>query len=147
MQGELFYGVKQIVPAFSFRDRETGKAVWMIDAEQAARVQQRLVRQGSGLLDGGSSYSNIFTGGAAEAHFCASVMGWGDLNAQRQALGDSAVYAGAHRALAAGISAVPLGGGDWAGRFDLGHPPRAARAAGIPYDHCRVWRWGCCCAT
>jgi endonuclease/exonuclease/phosphatase family metal-dependent hydrolase/glycosyltransferase involved in cell wall biosynthesis len=78
VQGELFYGVKQIVPAFSFRDRETGKAAWMLDPEQAVRVQQRLVRQGSGLLDGGSSYSNIYTGGAAEAHFCASVLGWGD---------------------------------------------------------------------
>jgi endonuclease/exonuclease/phosphatase family metal-dependent hydrolase/glycosyltransferase involved in cell wall biosynthesis len=79
VQGELLYGVKQIVPAFSFRDRETGKAAWMIDSEQAARVQQRLASQGSGLLDGGSSYSNIYTGGAAEAHFCASVLGWGDL--------------------------------------------------------------------
>ncbi len=47
VQGELFYGVKQIVPAFSFRDHETGKAIWMIDSEQAARVQQRLSRRGA----------------------------------------------------------------------------------------------------
>ena len=79
VQGELFYGVRQIVPAFSFREQETGKAVWMIDPEEAARVQQRLIRRGAPLLEGGSSYSNIFTGGAAEPHFCASVMGWGDL--------------------------------------------------------------------
>jgi endonuclease/exonuclease/phosphatase family metal-dependent hydrolase len=79
VQGELFYGVRQIVPAFSFREQETGKAVWMIDPDEAARVQQRLNRRGAPLLEGGSSYSNIFTGGAAEPHFCASVMGWGDL--------------------------------------------------------------------
>jgi endonuclease/exonuclease/phosphatase family metal-dependent hydrolase/glycosyltransferase involved in cell wall biosynthesis len=79
VQGELFYGVKQIVPAFSFRDLETGKPVWMIDPEQAARVERRLTRRGVGLLEGGSCYSNIYTGGAAEPHFCASVMGWGDL--------------------------------------------------------------------
>jgi endonuclease/exonuclease/phosphatase family metal-dependent hydrolase/glycosyltransferase involved in cell wall biosynthesis len=79
VQGELFYGVRQIVPAFSFRERETGKAVWMIDPDEAARVQQRLIRRGAPLLEGGSSYSNIYTGGAAEPHFCASVMGWGDL--------------------------------------------------------------------
>jgi endonuclease/exonuclease/phosphatase family metal-dependent hydrolase len=79
VQGELFYGVKQIVPAFSFRDHETGKAVWMIDPEVAARVQRRLSRRGAPLLEGGSSYSNIFTGGAAEPHFCASLMGWGEM--------------------------------------------------------------------
>ena len=79
VQGELLYGVRQVVPAFSFREHETGKAVWMIDPEEAARVQQRLIRRGAGLLDEGSSYSNIYTGSAAEAHFCASVMGWGDL--------------------------------------------------------------------
>ncbi len=79
VQGELFYGVRQIVPSFSFRDRETGAVVWMIQDEQADRVQQRLTRRGTPLLEGGSAYSNIYTGGAAEAHFCASVMGWGDL--------------------------------------------------------------------
>lgn len=79
VQGELFYGVRQAVPAFGFRDHETGKAVWMIDAEQAARVQARLSRRGAPLLEAGSSYANMYTGGAAEPHFCASVMGWGDM--------------------------------------------------------------------
>ncbi|HWL75124.1 MAG TPA: alkaline phosphatase family protein, partial [Burkholderiaceae bacterium] len=79
VQGELFYGVRQIVPAFSFRDRETCQTVWMLDPDEAARVQRRLGSQGHGLLEGGSAYSNIYTGGAKEPHFCASVMGWGDL--------------------------------------------------------------------
>ena len=29
--------------------------------------------------EGGSAYCDIYTGGAAEAHFCASTIGWGGL--------------------------------------------------------------------
>ncbi len=79
VQGELFYGVKTCVPAFNFLDRETGKVMKMFDSFSAETIEARLKEKNEGLLKGGSSYSNIFTGGAEEAHFCASKVGWGSL--------------------------------------------------------------------
>ncbi len=77
VQGELFYGVREIVPAFSFRDHRTDKVVKMLDTEPAADVQKVLERKGAGLLQGGSAYSDIFDGGAEESHFCPATIGWG----------------------------------------------------------------------
>jgi len=79
IQGELLYGIKQIVPAFSFLDKETSKVFRMYDSENAVEIERRLAAQGKGLLEGGSSYSNIFSGGAKESHFCANILGWGEL--------------------------------------------------------------------
>ena len=79
VQGELFYGIRGVVPAFSFRDCQTGEIRRMFDPDSAARVERALTEQGEPLLKGGSSYSNIFTGGATESHFCPSSLGWGSL--------------------------------------------------------------------
>jgi hypothetical protein len=79
VQAELFYGVKTAVPAFSFMDKQSGRIVRMLDPEPAAEVEQQLETKGTPLLVGGSAYSDIFTGGAEESHFCSSSMGWGDL--------------------------------------------------------------------
>jgi glycosyltransferase involved in cell wall biosynthesis len=79
VQGELFYGVRGAVPSFSFRDHQTGQVVRMFEPEHAARIESRIYSPGQGLLEGGSAYSNIYTGGAAEAHFCSSSLGWSDL--------------------------------------------------------------------
>lgn len=79
VQGELFYGVKGIVPAFSFFDRSSGRIVRMFEPDPVADVERELEHQGDPLLAGGSSYSNIFTGGAAESHYCVSSVGWGKL--------------------------------------------------------------------
>jgi len=76
VQGELFYGVKTCVPAFNFVDRKSGHAVKMFDTHYVAALEEQLKTQGEGLLTGGSSYSNIFTGGTSEAHFCFAKMGW-----------------------------------------------------------------------
>ncbi len=76
VQAELFYGVKGAVPAFSFIDRETNEVFKMINARDAWNVEQRLAKYKSGLLKGGSSYSNIFSGGSRETHFCAVDLGW-----------------------------------------------------------------------
>ena len=76
VQGELFYGVKQAVPAFAFLDHECGKIFRMYDSDAVLKIEQRLAKQGSGLLEGGSSYSNIYSGGALESHFCATSLGW-----------------------------------------------------------------------
>ena len=76
VQGELFYGVRCATPAFQFVDHRTGKLGTMLDQDVAASVERRLAEQGEGLLEGGSSYSNIYTGGATESHFCSASMGW-----------------------------------------------------------------------
>ncbi|MES2625084.1 MAG: endonuclease/exonuclease/phosphatase family protein [Pseudomonadota bacterium] len=76
VQGEIFYGVKTIVPAFAFRDPDHKRVVRMYEPAIAAGYEQRLDEQcDEPLLKGGSGYCNIFTGGAAEPHFCAATMG------------------------------------------------------------------------
>jgi endonuclease/exonuclease/phosphatase family metal-dependent hydrolase len=80
VQAELFYGVKGAVPAFSFLDRGCGCIYMMYEPKSAAEVEAQLAaRGGAPLLEGGSAYTDIFTGGAAEPHFCASTLGWGTL--------------------------------------------------------------------
>ncbi len=79
VQGELFYGIKQCVPAFGFKFRDGTAEVAMLESATALQVEQRLATEGNPLLTGGSAYSNIFTGGAAEAHFCVSSVGWGHI--------------------------------------------------------------------
>lgn len=76
IQGELFYGVKCVVPAFSFKDRATGQVVRMFDPEPTADIQKILQEKDPGLLKDGSSYANIFSGGAEESHFCPATFGW-----------------------------------------------------------------------
>lgn len=78
IQTELFYGAKCAVPAFSFRDRESRRVIRMYEPDAAARVEALYAAgDNEALLDGGSAYSDCFTGGAAESHFCPSSMGWG----------------------------------------------------------------------
>ncbi len=77
VQGELFYGVKQSVPAFSYFDQKMQRVLTMYDGASAIEIQNRLELEGNEcLLEGGSSYSNVFSGGAKESHFCASSLGW-----------------------------------------------------------------------
>jgi hypothetical protein len=76
VQGALFYGVPTCVPAFSFVDRSRDRVCHMFDQASAAAVEARLRNAGEPLLAGGSSYGNIFSGGAAAAHFCSTSMGW-----------------------------------------------------------------------
>lgn len=77
VQGELFYGVRTAVPAFSFYDRDRQEVVRMFTREAATLVEEELAKRGEPLLKGGSSYANIYTGGARETHFCARDIGWG----------------------------------------------------------------------
>jgi endonuclease/exonuclease/phosphatase family metal-dependent hydrolase len=78
VQAELFYGVKGAVPAFSFRDHATRRIVRMYEPDAAASVEALHTGHGNeALLKGGSAYSDNYTGGAAETHFCPSSMGWG----------------------------------------------------------------------
>lgn len=74
VQAELFYGVRTAVPAFAFFDKDAAHAVEMIQPSAAASVERRCQRLGEGLLRGGSSHSNIYTGGAREAHLCPAAL-------------------------------------------------------------------------
>jgi endonuclease/exonuclease/phosphatase family metal-dependent hydrolase len=71
-QAELFYGVKGAIPAFAYRERESGRYMKLILPECASRMETDLGKLGQGLCEGGSSHSNMYSGGAAESHFCAS---------------------------------------------------------------------------
>ena len=77
VQAELFYGIPSAVPAFHFIDHETGEFRAMFDPASAAEREAKVTKEcHQGLLEGGSSYSNIYTGGATESHFCSSSIGW-----------------------------------------------------------------------
>lgn len=81
VQAELFYGVKSAVPAFSFFDRTLNKLGRMWDPDWAKARESACMKEAEGLLTGGSSWSNIYTGGASqdESHFCAASIGFGDM--------------------------------------------------------------------
>ncbi len=81
VQAELYYGVRSAVPAFSFFDRTLKKLGRMWDPEWAKGREASCARHADGLLKGGSSWSNIYTGGAGqdESHFCAASIGLGDM--------------------------------------------------------------------
>lgn len=76
---ELLYGVKGAVPAFSFHDRSTGRTLRMFEPSAARQVEQRLRTEGDPLLADGGTYAGIYTGDAAESHFCAASVSWTDL--------------------------------------------------------------------
>jgi endonuclease/exonuclease/phosphatase family metal-dependent hydrolase len=75
VQGELFYNIKGCVPAFKFRDCSTNKIFTMFEPLGASEVEKKLEKEGEPLLKEGSAYCDIFTGGAAEPHYCASTLG------------------------------------------------------------------------
>lgn len=79
VQGELFYGVKQSVPAFCYYDRTAGRIFSMFEGDDAREIKTRLESKGEPLLKDGSAYADIFSGGAAEAHFCMTQYGWPDI--------------------------------------------------------------------
>ncbi|MBR9986794.1 MAG: alkaline phosphatase family protein [Desulfosarcina sp.] len=74
VQGELFYGIKTVVPAFEFIDRKTRLRHAMFFPASANAMARQLQQTGRPLLAGGSSYSNIYSGGADTARYCAETM-------------------------------------------------------------------------
>lgn len=75
VQAELFYGQKTTVPAFGYRDAELNRSVSCNDPVVAAALESRMAKTATGLLQGGSSWSNLFAGGASEPHLCAATAG------------------------------------------------------------------------
>lgn len=78
VQGELFYGVRGAVPAFSFVDRRSGRVVKMYEHDPARDLEATFPSDAA-LLAGGSAYCDIYTGGASDTRFCMASMGWSDL--------------------------------------------------------------------
>ncbi len=70
VQGELFYGIRTIVPSFSFRDHRTKEIRRMYFPEDATTIEKKLTAKGKPLLKNGSSYGNIYSGGALKTGFC-----------------------------------------------------------------------------
>jgi endonuclease/exonuclease/phosphatase family metal-dependent hydrolase len=76
-QAELFYGERTAVPAYSFVHRATDQIFRMSNRVAAGTIEAGL--SGRGLLEGGSSYGNIYHGGASVSRFSMASFGWGDL--------------------------------------------------------------------
>jgi len=74
VQGEIFYGVPGSVPAFAFYDRRDNRVRKMYEPSSTQKVEKTLRARGTPLFEGGSTYSDVFTGGAQEAHFCPAAM-------------------------------------------------------------------------
>ncbi|AQT70138.1 exodeoxyribonuclease III (xth) [Anaerohalosphaera lusitana] len=87
VQGEIFYGVKCSVPSFSFLDKESGRVMALFNPSDAKVMEKRLSSQGEGLCDKGSSYSNIYTGGADDPHFCVASLGFAPIFKRWKTLG------------------------------------------------------------
>jgi len=67
----LFYGDRDETPAFRWYERETGRHINFFNPIDAGTVEARLSKKHpDGLLAGGSSYSNTFSGSAARAVLC-----------------------------------------------------------------------------
>ncbi len=81
VQGELYYGERCAVPGFSFLDPRANEIGMMMYPSWAKRIEADLASRNTGLLTGGSSWSNIYTGGATqeESHFCGASMHFSDM--------------------------------------------------------------------
>lgn len=77
MQGELFYGVHCAVPSLRFYDRRSRQPASMLDLETATAIEEEIASGRTPLLSGGSSYANVFHGGAPQNRFCLSSTGSG----------------------------------------------------------------------
>ena len=70
VQAELFFGIPAAVPAIRFLSRSSGEDCLMLNPRRVKEFAERLSRRQNGLLHNGSSYSNIYTGGALSARYC-----------------------------------------------------------------------------
>jgi endonuclease/exonuclease/phosphatase family metal-dependent hydrolase len=74
VQAELFFGKKNSVPAFEFYDRKNAEKQVMFYPWSVKKIAERLQQSSEPLLQGGTSYSNIFAAGADEARYCVQTM-------------------------------------------------------------------------
>jgi hypothetical protein len=70
VQAELFFGIPVSVPAIRFLSRESGDDCLMLNPLQVKLIAEDLQLRQEGLLKNGSSYSNIYVGGASISRYC-----------------------------------------------------------------------------
>ena len=71
-QAGLLYGDNDNIPGFRWIERETGEEIIFKKPESAGRIEELLAKNSRGLLIGGSSYVNLFSGGASRSTFTLS---------------------------------------------------------------------------
>lgn len=75
VQGGIMYGNNQEVPAFRWYEKASGRTVVAKHPRDARLLQDRLSAGRVGLMTGGSSYVNIYDGGARLSLFTISALG------------------------------------------------------------------------
>ncbi len=71
-QSVIFYGHDHGIPAFRWFEKATGQIISCNDLDHVQIFREELFANETGLLAGGSSYSNILDGGAARSVFTVS---------------------------------------------------------------------------
>lgn len=134
-QAGLLWGVRADVPGFLWFDKRTGKRVRMDDAEDAARVEATVSAGRRGLLEDGTTYFSIFSGGTSVNAWC--LTGWrsGRVRLQPGANAwDCASLCAVHARTAARVSMGAVVEGANAICDGVGHAARTGRA-----DHERAF--------
>lgn len=75
VQGGILYGNNDDIPAFRWYEKDSGKTLAAKHPRDARLLQDRLSAGRRGLLEGGSSYVNIYDGGARLSLFTISALG------------------------------------------------------------------------
>lgn len=71
-QSTIFYGRDHGIPAFRWFEKKTGQVISCNDLDHVQLFREKLFEGETGVLAGGSSYSNILDGGAARSIFTVS---------------------------------------------------------------------------
>ncbi len=71
-QAGLLYGDNDNIPGFRWIERETGQEIIFKKPESAGYIEEMLAKNNANLLKGGSSYVNLFSGGASRSTFTLS---------------------------------------------------------------------------
>ncbi len=71
-QAGLLYGNNDNIPGFRWIERKTGEEIIFKKPESAGHIEELLANKNGGLLKGGSSYVNLFSGGASRSTFTLS---------------------------------------------------------------------------
>ncbi|MBE9502546.1 MAG: alkaline phosphatase family protein [Proteobacteria bacterium] len=72
VQAGMMYGYNKGIPGFRWLEKKKGLSVTFKEASSAALIEERISKKRIGILKGGSSYLNLFTGGAERSVFTLS---------------------------------------------------------------------------
>lgn len=79
VQAGIMYGTNEGIPGFRWFDKKKGQHVSFKNPEAAASVEEGLSKNHKGILSGGSSYLNLYTGGAKRSVFTLSTFASGNI--------------------------------------------------------------------